>query len=147
MKIRLCVAVLCVLIGSSLPGGAGELPPMTVWKSPWCGCCAAWAQHMTDAGFEVELKEVEDLASVKKNAGVPEQLQSCHTATVGGYTVEGHVPASDVKRLLAARPEVKGLAVPGMPSGSPGMENGQHDAYNVLTFNGDGEVGVFSRHD
>ena len=127
--------------------GAAELPPMTIWKTPWCGCCTAWAQHMTDAGFKVDIKEVEDLAQVKNKAGVPHSLRSCHTAHVAGYTIEGHVPASDVKRLLTSKPAVAGLAVPGMPSGSPGMENGQHDAYDVMTFTRSGESTVFKSYE
>ncbi len=147
MKCRALLVALCVMVGSVLPAAAGELPPMTVWKSPWCGCCAAWAQHMTDAGFKVEVREVEDLDTVKNSAGVPERLRSCHTATIGGYTIEGHVPAVDVKRLLSAKPEVAGLSVPGMPSGSPGMEDGRHDAYDVMTFTRGGETTVFNRYE
>ena len=147
MKRREIVAALCLMPVVLLPARAAELPPMTIWKSPWCGCCTAWAQHMKDAGFRVEITEVEDLAPVKSKAGVPHQLQSCHTATVAGYTIEGHVPATDVKRLLAAKPAVAGLAVPGMPSGSPGMENGHHDAYNVMSFTRDGKSTVFSSYE
>jgi len=143
---KILVAV-CAIVGSFIQAGAGELPQMTVWKSPWCGCCTAWVQHMKDAGFQVEVKEVDDLDRVKRTAGIPEPLQSCHTATVGGYKIEGHVPAADIKRLLATRPDIDGLAVPGMPSGSPGMENGQHDPYDVVTFKRGSQTKVFKRYE
>ena len=139
------LAVLGVL-GLAAPALAEEMPAMTVWKSPWCGCCGNWIEHMRAAGFEVQVEEVEDLGVVKRMAMVPDHLQSCHTARVGGYTIEGHVPASDVLRLLEQRPDVLGLAVPGMPSGSPGMENGERDPYDVLMLRRDGETGVFSSH-
>jgi len=140
--------VLAVLVSLGVPTYAiGEdLPKMTVWKSPWCGCCVNWVEHMRDAGFEVEVEEVEDLKIVKQMASVPDDLQSCHTARVGGYTVEGHVPATDVVRLLKERPDALGLVVPGMPSGSPGMENGEHDPYDVLILRNDGETEVFSSY-
>lgn len=125
---------------------AGDLPAMTVWKSPFCGCCGAWVDHMRAAGFKVAVKEVDSLSEIKRSAGVPEKLQSCHTARIGGYTVEGHVPAADVKRLLKARPKVHGLAVPGMPIGSPGMETGPPEPYDVVTFTRDGKTEVFARH-
>lgn len=125
---------------------AETLPAMTVWKSPTCGCCGSWVAHMRAAGFKVETRDVDDMDMVKTQLGMPEKLQSCHTATIGGYLVEGHVPAADVKRLLAEKPAVKGLAVPGMPSGSPGMENGYKDPYEVLSFDSDGGTKVFSDH-
>ena len=103
------------------PGvSAGEI---TVYKSPTCGCCNKWVSHLRDAGFKVNTINSDDLESIKLSAGVQPFLQSCHTALVDGYVVEGHVPASDIKRLLQERPAVTGLAVPGMPAGSPGMEN------------------------
>lgn len=142
-------SVLAVLFTLGLPSYAiaEGLPKMTVWKSPWCGCCGKWVEHMRVAGFEVEVEDVEDLGVVKRMASVPDDLQSCHTARVGGYTVEGHVPASDVLRLLRERPDdALGLAVPGMPSGSPGMENGAHDPYNVLMLKNSGETEVFSSY-
>ena len=147
MKRLTILIAACAIVGSFIQAGAGELPQMTVWKSPWCGCCTAWVQHMKDAGFKVEIKEVEDLGQVKRAAGIPEALQSCHTATVGGYAIEGHVPATDVKRLLTARPDIDGLAVPGMPSGSPGMENGQRDPYDVVTFKRGSQTKVFKHYD
>ncbi len=140
--------VLAVLLSLGMPAFAlaDDLPKMTVWKTPWCGCCGHWVQHMRAAGFEVEVQDTEDLAMVKRMASVPDELQSCHTARVGSYTIEGHVPAADVIRLLTERPDATGLFVPGMPSGSPGMENGQHDPYDVLMLRNDGEAEVFSSY-
>ncbi|MCC2113688.1 MAG: DUF411 domain-containing protein [Hyphomicrobiales bacterium] len=140
------LAMVITLFVSATLSFAGEPQTMTVWKSPWCGCCGNWVKHMEEAGFTVEVREIEDLDIVKRQAGIPEKLQSCHTATVGGYIVEGHVPASDVKRLLQEQPKVGGLAVPGMPSGSPGMEDGSHDPYEVLTFSRNGDTTVFNRY-
>ncbi len=144
-KVAILLAVLGVL-GSGANALADELPAMTVWKSPWCGCCGEWVDHMRAAGFEVRVQDVEDLGLVKRMASVPDALQSCHTARVGGYTIEGHVPAADVGRLLDERPDAIGLFVPGMPSGSPGMENGQHDPYDVLMLKRGGDTEVFSSH-
>ncbi len=140
------LAMIVTLFFSATVSLAEGPQTMTVWKTPWCGCCGNWVRHMEEAGFEVDVREIEDLDVVKRQAGIPEKLQSCHTATVDGYIIEGHVPAPDVKRLLQERPKVGGLAVPGMPSGSPGMENGQFDAYEVLTFSRNGETAVFNRY-
>jgi len=118
-----------------------------VWKTPTCGCCGKWIEHLEAAGFDVTVHDVQDLAAVKRELGVPGSLQSCHTALIDGYLLEGHVPAADVRRLLAERPEVAGLAVPGMPVGSPGMEMGdQKDPYDVVTFTSDGPLGIYSEH-
>ncbi|MGI9385016.1 MAG: DUF411 domain-containing protein [Methyloligellaceae bacterium] len=146
MNMRAVIFVAIAMMASLTGPAAAELPTMTVWKSPLCGCCGKWVEHMQAAGFKVVTKEVKALDTVKRLAGVPEALQACHTAEVGGYTVEGHVPAADVKRLLATKPNVRGLAVPGMPSGSPGMENGEREAYDVLTFARDGRTEVFASH-
>ncbi len=144
-KLGLLLAILS-LVGSMKVAIAEELPAMTVWESPSCGCCGNWVKHMENAGFKVKTENVANLDMVKKLAGIPKNLQSCHTSTVGGYKVEGHVPAADVKRLLKLRSKVEGIAVPGMPSGSPGMENGQHDPYHVLSFTSDGKTQVFSSY-
>lgn len=139
--------LMVLVLLTPIAGAAADEPlAMTVWKTPWCGCCGKWVDHMKAAGFKVEVKETEDLGTVKRSAGIPERLQSCHTAKVGGYTIEGHVPAADVLKLLKSKLKVKGLAVPGMPSGSPGMENGQHDPYDVVAFTKDGKTQVFSSH-
>ncbi len=109
--------------------------PVTVYKSPWCGCCGGWIEHMRAAGFDVEVNDVEDLDPIKRAMGVPENLESCHTASVGGYTIEGHVPASEVIRLLSEKPAARGLSVPGMVVGSPGMEQGNaYEPYAVVLF-------------
>lgn len=118
-----------------------------VWKSATCGCCGQWIEHLRAAGFDVEAHDVANLPSVKDRYGVPPSLRACHTALVDGYLVEGHVPAEDLERLLDERPQVAGLAVPGMPVGSPGMEMGDRtEPYDVLTFAGDGTTTVYSSH-
>lgn len=119
---------------------------ITVYKSPWCGCCTAWSEHMRENGFKVTEIKREGMDTIKRDLGVPEKLESCHTAKVGGYVVEGHVPAADVKRLLKEKPKAKGLSVPGMPMGSPGMEQGnEKDRYTVIIY-GDEGMGAFARH-
>jgi hypothetical protein len=130
----------------SAPAAAEEETQVTVYKSPTCGCCSKWVRHLEDNGFSVETHDVRDVTPMKRANGIPTQLSSCHTAFVGGYVVEGHVPASDVKRLLAQRPAVSGLAVPGMPEGSPGMEGPNPERYRVLAFDPEGRIEVFSSH-
>jgi hypothetical protein len=124
-----------------------SLPKVTVYKSPACGCCVKWVEHMRAAGFEVAVSDMQDVSPVKERLGVGPSLASCHTAEVGGYAVEGHIPADDVKRLLKEKPKVAGIAVPGMPLGSPGMEVGSRkDPYQVLAFAKDGTTQVFASH-
>ncbi len=124
------------------------LPTMTVHKHEGCGCCNVWIEHMRKAGFTVDARNVEDMGAIKQAAGVPPTMGSCHTAHVGGYFVEGHVPAEDILRLLRERPDAKGLTVPGMPLGSPGMEHpdGIVQPYTVSLVMADGSVREFSRH-
>jgi hypothetical protein len=132
----------------SIARAAGQ-PRVAVAKSPTCGCCGAWVDHMRAAGFEVEARDVsdEDLAALKRRLGLAPEHASCHTAEVDGYVVEGHVPAEDVRRLLAERPDALGLAVPGMPVGSPGMEMGNtREPYDTLLIGANGEARVFARH-
>jgi hypothetical protein len=131
---------------SALPLAANgaALPVVTVYKSPSCGCCAAWVKHMQAAGFTVSVKDVADVDPMKDEAGVPTALRSCHTALVSGYTIEGHVPAELVKKLLAEHPKAAGLAVPGMVSGSPGMEGGPKQAYDVIEWTRDGKTSVYA---
>lgn len=120
---------------------------MTVYKSETCGCCNDWIEHVQKAGLEVKAVNVTELNRTKRELGVPSQLASCHTAVIDGYLIEGHVPASDIKRLLSERPDITGLAVPGMPHGSPGMETGRVDPYQVLSFDLDARaVGVWSEY-
>jgi hypothetical protein len=124
------------------------LPLIRVHKSASCGCCGAWVDHVRAAGFPVEVHDTEDMMTVKDRLGVPEPMMSCHTAEVDGYFVEGHVPAEDIKRLLAEKPKARGLAVPGMPLGSPGMEmpDGRTQPYEVALVGGDGSAATFARH-
>lgn len=129
----------------SLGRSAMAAPDMTVFKGPWCGCCTGWIGHVEAAGYRVRAVDVEETGVVKARLGVPPGLASCHTAEVGGYVVEGHVPAAAIERLLAGRPAIAGLAVPGMPTGSPGMEvaGAEPDTYDVIAFGPDGSERVF----
>jgi hypothetical protein len=121
------------------------LPIMTVYKDPNCGCCELWIEHVRQAGFQVTVRDTADLPTVKAAMGVPDALGSCHTARVGTYTIEGHVPADLIKKLLAEKPAARGLAVPGMPIGSPGMEQGNRkDRYDVLLFDKAGQSRVYA---
>lgn len=132
----------------SAQGARGGSQTVDVFKTPDCGCCAKWVEHMKANGFEVRFVNMprEELDKVKAKHGVPAALHSCHTALAGGYVLEGHMPASEVKRLLKERPKVVGLAVPGMPLGSPGMEVTRvtPQPYDVLTFDKQGKTQVFS---
>ncbi len=124
------------------------LPNVLVHKSASCGCCTLWVEHMRSAGFRVEVRNSDDLNPIKERVGVPLGQGSCHTAEVAGYFVEGHVPAEDVKRLLAQKPDAKGLVVPGMPAGSPGMElpDGRVQPYTVGLVKRDGSISAFAQH-
>jgi uncharacterized membrane protein len=123
------------------------LPEIIVWHSPSCGCCGDWVSHLEQHGFPVRKHVQHDVALIKHRLGLPGNLASCHTAMVDGYVIEGHVPAADIERLLQERPFVRGLSVPGMPVGSPGMEMGDRvDPYDVLSFDEDGKTEVFSRY-
>ena len=120
---------------------------MTVYKSPTCGCCGKWITHMEENGFKVKAVDVIEMNVVKQKYGIKRNLASCHTAIIDGYFIEGHVPASDVKRLLAEKIDSKGLTVPGMPVGSPGMEMGDRvDSYQVLSVKSDGSTEVFNQY-
>lgn len=127
-----------------LAANGAALPVVTVYKSPSCGCCAEWVKHMRAAGFTVNVKDMADVTPMKDEAGVPADLRSCHTALVGGYAIEGHVPADLVKKLLVEHPKAVGLAVPGMVSGSPGMEGGPKQAYDVVEWTRDGKTSVYA---
>ena len=131
---------------ASNTGALAATPTLVVYKTPTCGCCKGWVKEMENAGFKVEVHDLDDLSSIKHAAGVPDALQACHTARIGGYVVEGHVPAADIRRLLAERPDVAGIATPGMPMGSPGMEGAYKDHYDVMTFDGSGRSTVFASH-
>jgi hypothetical protein len=138
-------AAAVLLLGPLSRAHAQQLPLMTVYKDPACGCCGEWVKHIQANGFRVETREVADVTPVRRRYGVPEYLASCHTAVVGGYAIEGHVPASDIRRLLRERPKVTGLAVPGMVAGSPGMEQGPPQPYATLAFD-DRRSCIFARH-
>ncbi len=126
---------------------AKVLPEVQVFKSPYCGCCRAWVDHLRSAGFAVKVSDVEDTTAARKRLGMPDRFGSCHTATADGYVLEGHVPAAEVRRLLASRPQAMGLAVPGMPPGSPGMEVGsRQDPYQVLLIDRSGQARVFANY-
>lgn len=132
----------------SLPVAAKvPLPQVQVFKNPSCGCCGAWVDHMKAAGFAVNVTEVDDTSVTRRKYGLLDRFGSCHTAVVAGYVLEGHVPAKDVKKLLAMKPVAIGRAVPGMPVGSPGMEMGSRkDPYQVLLVANDGRERVFSTY-
>jgi hypothetical protein len=148
------MALITVLSGAAAAGMAwAQQPPspiVEVFRSPTCGCCLQWVTHLRDAGFEVRVKDLQQdaLDKVKADYGIPASAQSCHTARVGGYTVEGHVPAADVRRLLKEKPAVAGIAVGGMPAGSPGMEvsSGRKQPFNVVSFTKAGATQVFASY-
>jgi len=118
-----------------------------VVKSPYCGCCGHWVDYLRAEGFEVRVVEAEDVTPAARALGVPDDLRSCHTASIDGYAVEGHVPAADIRRLLAERPDAAGIAVPGMPVGSPGMEQGdRRQRYATILFRRDGGRRIFAQH-
>lgn len=127
---------------------AAALPQMTVHRHPSCGCCGGWVAHMRQAGFPVQVVNVQDVMLPKRRLGVPDHQASCHTTEVGGYVVEGHVPASDILKLLREKPRARGLVLPGMPLGSPGMEapDGSAQAYTVQLLGMDGSLRDFSHH-
>lgn len=135
-----------IVLAARRASGAAPLPPMTVYKSPTCGCCKDWIKHVEGAGFKVKAVDMDDLSPIKRSAGVPAAMESCHTALVGPYVVEGHVPADLVKKMLDGRPKIVGLSVPGMVVGSPGMEQGNvKQPYNVVAFTRDGKTTVYAR--
>lgn len=130
---------------AALTPAAQVATPITVYKTPTCGCCGKWVDHMRQNGFNPTVTDLPNLSAVKQSAGVPANLQSCHTSTIGGYAIEGHVPADVVRQLLKEKPKVAGIAVPGMPVGSPGMEQpGRQDKYNVVAFGADGTQKVYA---
>lgn len=139
------------LILAAIPVAAcsrsAKAPELQVYKSPTCGCCGAWVEHIRASGLQAVVHETEDLNPVAARLGVPDALRSCHTAVIDGHFVEGHVPAADIKKLIAERPPARGIAVPGMPIGSPGMEQGdRRDAYVTLLVNRQGVARTFATH-
>ncbi len=145
MNRSLVALLMLALLGAgSAAASAAEI--VDVYKSPNCGCCGKWIDHMKDAGFEVRTHNVMDVPLARKTLGMPVRFGSCHTAKVGGYVVEGHVPAADVQRLLKEKPRAVGIAVPSMPPGSPGMESAKPVPYNTLLVQAGGEATVFAKH-
>ena len=140
------LVTLCALGPARALADESKSPLVKVWKTPTCGCCGKWVTHMRKAGFTVEATDVPDVGPYKQQYGLPAKLASCHTAVVEGYVVEGHVPADDVIRMLKLKPEIVGIAVPGMPAGSPGMESPRPVAYDVLAFDTEGNTTVFATH-
>lgn len=135
----------CVPAMAAAP--AQGLPVIDVFKSPTCGCCSGWVAHLEREGFTVKVHEVEDTGATRTRLHIPDALASCHTASVAGYALEGHVPAREIKKLLAAKPAAVGLAVPGMPMGSPGMEMGHHrQAYEVMLVLPQGATSVYASY-
>ena len=139
-------AALASAWSAPLLAAAPAAPSIAVYKSEGCGCCEGWIAHLQKAGFKVDARNVPDTAVYRDRFGIPQELASCHTGQVDGYALEGHVPAADIKRLLAERPKARGLAVPSMPLGSPGMEGPRKDPYDVLLVQLDGRHTVYQHY-
>lgn len=148
MRTALVATAALLVLGAAAAGQQKPRPvPLMVYKSPTCGCCAKWVDYMRANGFDPKVQDVENIGAVKLKLGVRAEFSSCHTAEVGGYIVEGHVPVEVVQRLLKERPKIAGIAVPNMPAGSPGMEvpGGHKDRYDILAFTSDGKTSVYDR--
>lgn len=144
---RLTAILATVILGLSVSMAAlAQQTVVEVYKSAACGCCTDWIKHLQQNGFTVSAHDVGDASAYRAKFGVPDQLGSCHTATVGGYAIEGHVPAREIRRLLLEKPKAKGLAVPAMPMGSPGMEGPRSDAYEVLLFQANGKYALYQKY-
>jgi hypothetical protein len=152
---RITVGVVAIAITAFGLGVAAQQKPaataaqkITVYKTSSCGCCKLWVDHLKASGFDVQAMDVssEEVRAVSKAAGLKDDGASCHTAKVGNYVVEGHVPADDIKRMLKEKPAIAGIAAPGMPQGSPGMEQGSKEPYDVLAFTKDGKTTVYAKH-
>lgn len=141
------LSALFIAIAAPAAWAVPNTPIVDVYKSPTCGCCSQWVDHLKANGFKVRAHDTNNVAAHKTRLGVPSGLGSCHTAQVGGYLVEGHVPAKEIKRLLKQKPRARGLAVPAMPMGSPGMEaGGRKDAYKVFLVKRDGSTQTYARY-
>ena len=138
--------IVSVYFGFSLTQNPVKAADIMVYKSPTCGCCNKWVSHLESEGFNVKTKNLNNVNPIKNKLGVKSELRSCHTAVVNGYFIEGHVPASDIKRLLNENPDIKGLAVPGMPMGSPGMEGHRKDKYDVIAIDKNNNSTFYSKH-
>ncbi|HJT70841.1 MAG TPA: DUF411 domain-containing protein [Terriglobales bacterium] len=147
MKQRAAVSVIASLILSATAAlSQASAPLVTVFKTSTCGCCGKWVEHLKANGFDVKVQDVNDATAYARQYHVPLNLESCHTALVNGYVIEGHVPAKEIKRLLAEHPKSLGLAVPGMPAGSPGMEGARSESYSVFLFDQNGAASVYARY-
>ena len=147
IQIKFYSIVLVVVFAFVMSSAFSVEPTITVWKSANCGCCQRWVDYLQADGFEVTAHNVDDVVSIKQKLGITNSaLYSCHTAKVGGYIIEGHVPASDIRRLLNERPKLMGLTAPGMPQMSPGMFSIEPKGYDVLQFNAKQEASVFSSY-
>ena len=146
--VALSVAGLGLTVAAQQKPAATAAPKVTVYKTSSCGCCKLWVDHMKANGFDVQAMDVSsaDVRAVSKAAGLKDEDVSCHTAKIGNYTVEGHVPAADIKRMLQEKPAIAGLSAPGMPQGSPGMEQGAKEPYDVIAFKKDGTSTVYAKH-
>jgi hypothetical protein len=149
MTLRMLLLLFLVIIGTSPASATDTASSIEVWRSATCSCCGAWVKHLEANGFSVKVNAADAgaLAELKREAGIGDKLASCHTAKFDGYVIEGHVPGTDIKRLIAERPEAVGLTVPGMPAGSPGMVQGaDFEPYDVLLIKKDGTTEVFAKH-
>ena len=140
------VLLMLFALGAAVNLPASAADAVDVYKSPYCGCCGKWVEHLRQAGFDVRTHDVNDVPAARQRFGMPEHLGSCHTAKVAGYVVEGHVPAADIQRLLKEKPKAIGIAVPSMPPGSPGMESPKPVPYNTLLVQAGGATSVFAKH-
>jgi len=140
------VLLMLFALGAAVNLPASAADAVDVYKSPYCGCCGKWVEHLRQAGFDVRTHDVNDVPAARQRLGMPEHLGSCHTAKVAGYVVEGHVPAADIQRLIKEKPKALGLAVPSMPPGSPGMESPKPVPYNTLLVQAGGATTVFAKH-
>ena len=144
-RLALTFATLLLLVPAVGTTAQNRQLAVEVYKDPACGCCSKWIDHLRSHGFTARAIDTDKMDQIKTSRGVPRQARSCHTAIVGGYVVEGHVPAADIQRLLKERPAILGIAVPGMPIGSPGMEGSRNDPYDVVAFSADGTTAVFAK--
>lgn len=143
IRFRLFVAAAALVVPAL---ASAALPVIEVFKSATCGCCEEWVKHLKANGMSVKVSDVANPGDYRQKFGIAQDLGSCHTAKIGKYAIEGHVPASDIKRLLASGVKARGLAVPGMPAGSPGMETGRTDPYDVLLIKPDGRTAVYKHY-
>jgi hypothetical protein len=140
------ISLITVAASNHRAAGDAKKPTITVYKDPSCGCCKKWIEHLEKNGYRVDAKDSPDMPGIKRSLGVPEGLIACHTAIVNGYLIEGHVPAEDIDRLLKQKPKIAGVAVPGMPIGSPGMGGPAVERYKVIAFDKKGRETVFASH-